>query len=86
MNDIADLRRKVYDLEIYYLQVSNHWADTPEKEYKLLEIQSQINDYEADIYDLQIKNVMDITKYMIYLFFFIFIWFIIYLFLKKKIC
>lgn len=63
-----DIKRKMYDLELYYSQIENTWADGVEKEAKLIEINASIIDYEKAIYNIETNNMIKVFEYTLYAF------------------
>lgn len=65
MNNLEDIRRKLYDLELYYAQVES-WPDGIDKELKLMEIHASIIDYEMAIYNIESNNMIRLFEYTLY--------------------
>jgi hypothetical protein len=66
MTHIEEIRRRVYDLELYYNQVSINYPDGPEKEAKLKEITEQMNDFEKAIFNIETNKAVKLFEQAVY--------------------
>ena len=61
-----DIKRKIYDLELYYSQVENNYPSGFEKEALLIEINSSIIELEKTIYNIDTNKTIKIFEYTLY--------------------
>jgi len=66
MTHVEELKRRVYDLELYYSQVSINYPDNPEKEAKLKEINDQIIDFEKAIFNIETTKAVKLFEQAVY--------------------